>query len=375
MALIPSAQYPAQTDAASTAYPLGKARNAATFQDGSGTPLEKTWINDIWGFLQALLSIAGITASGSPDQVGASQYLDGIKYVADRQVERFMLGNWQDVSDISGDVLEGLSWDPTNELFITVDGLSSLFTSPDGVTWTSRTSNYSASAGGVVSNPAGVSLVFGSDGTIVSRSTNGTTWAAQTAVTSDEVLFGAWHSGASLFILVGENGTIKTSPTGLTGAWTARTSGVVTHLNCIASNGTIAVVVGDSGVIRSSTDGITWTARTSGVATALNGIAWDGALFVVCGASGVILTSPDGITWTARTSGVATSLTAVVATDNYVVIVGASNVMLASADGITWVAITHTLAEVQQCLAWSGFVCIAGGSTGRVSRSQQRLKV
>jgi hypothetical protein len=336
MALIPSAQYPAQIDTGDAGYPQGKARNAATFQDGTGTPLEKTWINDLWGFLQSLISIAGITASGSPDQVGASQYLDGVKYVGDRQVERFMLGTWVDVADISGDALQGLSWDPTNKLFITVDGLSNLLTSPDGITWTGRTSNYFASARGVVSNPAGVSLVFGSDGAAVSRSTNGTTWAAHTSVTADEVSFGAWHSGAGMFILVGLAGKIRTSPTGLTGAWTDRTSGVATALTCIASNGTIAVVVGASGVIRTSTDGITWTARTSGVATSLGGVA---------------------------------------ATDNYFVIVGASNVMLASADGITWVLITHALTEVQRCLVWSGFVCLAGGNTGRISRSGQRLRV
>jgi hypothetical protein len=75
MALIPSAQYPSQTDA-DAAYPQGKARNAGAFQDGTGTPLEKSWINDIWGYLQSLLAEAEITPSGVPDEVGASDYLD-----------------------------------------------------------------------------------------------------------------------------------------------------------------------------------------------------------------------------------------------------------------------------------------------------------
>lgn len=82
MALIPSARYPAQTDAAA-GYPQGKARNAVTFQDGSGTPLERDWVNDLWGFLQSLLSTAAITPSGSPDQVGASQYLQAVQAIAD----------------------------------------------------------------------------------------------------------------------------------------------------------------------------------------------------------------------------------------------------------------------------------------------------
>jgi hypothetical protein len=60
-------------------YPLGKARNEVVEGDGSGTPLEEQWVNDLWGFLQALLAGASITASGNPDQVGASQYVDAIQ--------------------------------------------------------------------------------------------------------------------------------------------------------------------------------------------------------------------------------------------------------------------------------------------------------
>ena len=82
MALIPGARYPAQTDVAA-AYPQGKARNATTFQDGTGTPLERDWINDLWGFLQSLLADAAIVANGLPDEVGASQYLTALKAIAD----------------------------------------------------------------------------------------------------------------------------------------------------------------------------------------------------------------------------------------------------------------------------------------------------
>ena len=82
MALIPSSAYPAQIDTGDAAYPHGKARNAGSFQDGTGTPLEKDWLNDLWGFLQAVLAGASITPSGDPDKVGASQYLDAIKKIA-----------------------------------------------------------------------------------------------------------------------------------------------------------------------------------------------------------------------------------------------------------------------------------------------------
>lgn len=87
MALVPSSQYPAQTDS-DPAYPQGKARNAGTFQDGTGTPLEKNWVNDLWGFQQALLDDAEITPSGTPDQVGASDYLDAVKRIGEDSARR-----------------------------------------------------------------------------------------------------------------------------------------------------------------------------------------------------------------------------------------------------------------------------------------------
>lgn len=83
MALIPSARYPAQIDTSDPAgYPQGKARNAGTHQDGTGTPLERDWLNDDWGFKQALLAAASVTPSGNADKVGVSQYLDALQAVA-----------------------------------------------------------------------------------------------------------------------------------------------------------------------------------------------------------------------------------------------------------------------------------------------------
>lgn len=79
MAIVPSTKYPAQTLTSDPGgYPYGKARNVVSAGDGSGTPWEEALVNDIWGFLQALLMGAGATPSGNPDKVGASQYLDAI---------------------------------------------------------------------------------------------------------------------------------------------------------------------------------------------------------------------------------------------------------------------------------------------------------
>lgn len=75
MATNPSADYPGKITAPSVPYPYGEARNITVPGDGTGTPLDQKWLNDFFGLSQALLKAHGVTPSGTPDQVGASQLL------------------------------------------------------------------------------------------------------------------------------------------------------------------------------------------------------------------------------------------------------------------------------------------------------------
>jgi hypothetical protein len=79
MALIPKNSYPGQTISGDAGYPQGKARNQLVPDDGTGTPLEELWVNDLFGMQQALLNDAAITPSGVPDTVSTSQYLNALK--------------------------------------------------------------------------------------------------------------------------------------------------------------------------------------------------------------------------------------------------------------------------------------------------------
>lgn len=81
MAIRPSEEYPGQI-AADGAYPYGKAQNVTGPGTGDGTPLEQKWVNDLWGFFQALLVEASITPSDAPDEVGASDYLNAVRFMA-----------------------------------------------------------------------------------------------------------------------------------------------------------------------------------------------------------------------------------------------------------------------------------------------------
>ena len=63
------------------------------------------------------------------------------------------------------------------------------------------------------------------------------------------------------------------------------------------------MLVGDNGEIKTSTDGIVWTSQTSGTTENLNGVSYTDALtqFIVVGDNNTIIVSDDdGVTWTSK---------------------------------------------------------------------------
>jgi len=78
LAIKPETEFVGKILAGNSNYPQGEARNITVPGDGTGTPWRARLINDIWGFLQRILSDASITPTGNPDTVPASQYKDAL---------------------------------------------------------------------------------------------------------------------------------------------------------------------------------------------------------------------------------------------------------------------------------------------------------
>lgn len=78
MAIDPKTQLANIDNTDPVGYPLGKAKNVSSPGSGDGTAFLALWVNDLWGYQQALLDSAGIVPSGTPDKVGASQYLEAL---------------------------------------------------------------------------------------------------------------------------------------------------------------------------------------------------------------------------------------------------------------------------------------------------------
>lgn len=78
MAIDLTSAYSGKVDATDTDYPYGKARGVTISGDGTGTPFAPDWFNDWGGFFQRLLVEAGITPSGTPDNITDSDYWDAL---------------------------------------------------------------------------------------------------------------------------------------------------------------------------------------------------------------------------------------------------------------------------------------------------------
>lgn len=85
MSLKLNERYPGRMNNPSADYPQGSFKNRTTPDAKDGSYLEKDWANDKEGFFQSLLSAAGITASGTVDKVGASQFFDALQQLKQNQ--------------------------------------------------------------------------------------------------------------------------------------------------------------------------------------------------------------------------------------------------------------------------------------------------
>jgi hypothetical protein len=173
-------------------------------------------------------------------------------------------------------------------------------TSPDGVTWTLRTTPSIGYSRPAWSPTLGRLVAVGTNSVITSP--DGITWTTRTAAAANAWVNVCWAAGLNLFVAVAQDGAsrVMTSPDGIT--WTARTAAAALLWQAITWSPERALLVAVANVgttsIMTSPDGITWTARTGGPGW---DIAWSPALglFVITNTS--VATSPDGITWTTRT--------------------------------------------------------------------------
>ncbi len=141
---------------------------------------------------------------------------------------------------------------------------------------------------------------------------------------------------------------VATTTVTLDGAnWSIQQHGAFPSLDSIAFRDGLWVAVGDDGTILTSPDGSTWTPQSAPTTIDLNQIIATDTGFIVCGASGTILTSPDGFTWTERTTPDSWPILNGIALHGSEVLCpsGSGEVLRSEDDGLTWQDVTTTLAD------------------------------
>jgi outer membrane protein OmpA-like peptidoglycan-associated protein len=213
-------------------------------------------------------------------------------------------------------------------------GKGIIMTSPDGETWTTRSSGVDVPLAAMAYGK-GTFVAVGARGTIVTSPKNGETWTIrQSGVTSD--LWAVKFSRTrGIFLAVGAAGTVTTSPDGYT--WTKRANLIKYSLRNVGYGKDNFITIGERGNIFNSKDGISWKRHGTQFTDHLVGMTYGKGMFVVVGSNGRILTSSDnGVTWIGRYSGTTENLSAVQYGNNKFVAVGAYGTIVESPDGINW---------------------------------------
>jgi len=175
---------------------------------------------------------------------------------------------WTYRQTLGGSILQ-IAYNGSN-LYVAVGGSGRLYSSPDAITWTSRTSQFSTSTIYSVAYGNGTWVAVGQSG-LISSSTDGITWTARTANVSTNTLLAVIYAN-SLFVAVGAGanggtGGITTSTDGIT--WTQRSTPTtsVSTLRDVAYGGGYYVAVGSANTNNGyySTNGTSWTVLDTSV--------------------------------------------------------------------------------------------------------------
>lgn len=291
--------------------------------------------------------------------------------------------------------LSDIAWSKALGVFAAVDLGTTIYTTPDGVTWTSHGSPLGGwlsaitwagdrfiavgSAGAVVSSRDGAHWVAesqGSDfnnvvwtgdsfvalGQVVTTSADAGLWSHPVRVQKASFVFDVARA-ADRFVFAAQD-FLLSSPDLIT--WTGTSIGSI-PCRGVAWTGTRFVVVCADGFAHTSPDGLTWSASQVGdrLTPWLDVLASDN-LVLATGDAGAVATSPDGLTWTVTETGAQGALVSVASSGQQFVAVSDLGEAAVSSDGVHWTsAPANGSAQTHlNAVAWAGSGFVAVGQQG-----------
>lgn len=177
-------------------------------------------------------------------------------------------------------------------------------------------------------------------------------------------------------LLLGCGKDTATNPPGpdIGAQWRLVESGIDNSIRGIAAHDSLMVVVGDGGIIYSSTDGDTWTRRReSGPNDGLEDVVWFDSLFIAVGMNGTLITSPNATIWTYIGIEDQAHLYGVAVSDTLAVAVGSGGSIYTSDDGVEWVLHRADPALTFYDVAHVDSLWVICGDGGTILRSRNGL--
>lgn len=229
-------------------------------------------------------------------------------------------------------------------------------------------------------------------GNRVMTSPDGKSWTLRTSAADSGWTSVVWAAELGLFVAVAASAVandVMTSPDGI--AWTIRTGASTNAWQQVvwAAALGLLVAVASTGIgnrVMTSPDGIAWTSRTSAADYSWTSVTYSPELSLLVavadaaggGTTDRCMTSPDGLVWTLRTIGTALNWRAVAwNSTRFAAVSSGTTGVSTSLDGLTWIQGTMPNSNTSRCIAWNGVVFAVGqinaGVGNRVATSRDGL--
>jgi len=221
-----------------------------------------------------------------------------------------------------------------NTITVAVGNGGAITTSTDLSAWTGRNAGTTGNLSDVVFGGGRFVAISSTNGAVTS-STDGLTWALQTTtgLPASGLQGIAYEAATSSYVIVGDGGSIRTSPDLAT--WTTRTSPTGAQLRKVTvANNKIVAVSGAGEIITADNSAATWTRTQTSIGRPFNDVAFGNGVWVAVGQNAVY-TSTDATTWTDSTFNAANLLAVEFIQGNFIAFSNNHN-YFTSTDGLTW---------------------------------------
>ena len=327
---------------------------------------------------------------GDPATSGWTQRLYGadmsIRAVINTGSGYFAVGDPSGSSNYTLKSTDGNSWDvqtvnnlgPLNLIDVVWTGSEYVgsskggwfYTSTDGVNWSFPVLPDPNNQVNSVARSGSLIVAVGEESSIYT-STNGTDWShtdLSVELSSIELNKVEWLNDQ--FVVVGDSGTVLFSDDGVT--WDAQSTGTGDYLIDVDWNGTLYVAASNLNYF-TSTDGVNWSSAIS-TGGLVEDVAWSSTLglFASVDLNGRIVTSTNGSIWTERISvAEGAALRTIIWGDGQFIAAGDEGEIVTSSDGISWQTLSSSM-DLQNIL-WNGSQFYAVGGFGKVLTSSDGI--